>query len=70
MTRPIFRHWVGRCQYPDRKPFLLGTVQAHSELEALDELAKLWARISPHPLPSHIEAEPGLLAFHPEEEEA
>lgn len=62
MSRAVLRHWCGQCEYPGRAPFLLGTVQAESELGALRELEKLWAGLSPHPAPS-IAPIPGLLAF-------
>ena len=63
------RHWCGRCEYPGRKPFILGTVQAESELDALRQLQAAWAAHSPHPAPS-IAPIPGMLAFHPEKSDA
>jgi len=65
MSRPVLRNWCGLCQYPDRKSFLFGTVQAESELEALRELEARWAKISPYPAPS-IAPLPGVLAFRDE----
>lgn len=65
--KAAYRHWVGRCCYPGKKPFLFGTVQAETELEALRALDVLWAEISPHAMPPEVAMLPGLLAFHPEE---
>lgn len=66
-SRPVLRHWCARCAYPGLKPFLFGTVQAESELQALRALQALWAEICPHPAPPMAPL-PGTLAFIPEEE--
>lgn len=63
-----YRHWVGRLCYPDKEPFLFGTVQAETELEAIRELGSAWAEISPYPMPPVAAILPGILAFLPEEE--
>ncbi|WP_374139448.1 hypothetical protein [Sphingomonas sp.] len=57
-----FRHWCGKGCYPGLKPFLFGTVQAETELEAIRELDAAWAKINPHAPPSWTPL-PGLLAF-------
>jgi len=67
MNRRMFRHWIGRCQFPDCAGFSLGTVQAHTEIEALQKLERLWAEIIPYPFPSNVTVMPGLLAFYEEE---
>ena len=55
------RQWVGHCCYPDKSMFYLGNVEADGEMAAVNELKKLWERISPHPAPPTIVAIPGIL---------
>ncbi|MEY2882390.1 MAG: hypothetical protein RL490_114 [Pseudomonadota bacterium] len=66
MTRPILRHWCAECRYPGLEPFIFGTVQAESEMQAIRALADLWITIVPFPAPPMIPL-PGMLAFRPEE---
>jgi hypothetical protein len=61
--RPVLRFWVARCCYPDRKPFLFGTMQAESEMQALTKFKEAWAKVSPHPAPTNVALEPGMLVF-------
>jgi hypothetical protein len=62
------RAWCGQCQYPDKEPFVLGTVvlpKEQTEREAREALLTLWANLSPHPAPDLI-AVPGICFFYPE----
>jgi hypothetical protein len=68
-NRRIFRHWVGECQFPGKKRFYVGTVQAFEEREALTALEALWHKTFPYPFPPKCIAVPGLLAFVPEEQD-
>lgn len=65
MSRPVLRHWCGRCQFPGKREFLMGTVQAETELEALRLLEALWGEIALSSAPRIVPL-PGLLAFQPE----
>lgn len=66
MTRPTFRHWCGKAQFPGKDEFMLGTVQAETELEAERLLFELWAEILPYDPPKSFVCLPGTLAFRPE----
>jgi hypothetical protein len=62
------RAWCGRCAYPDRQPFVFGTVllDLHAgEREAISALQDAWAEISPHPAPN-IQPVPGVIFFREE----
>lgn len=68
--RPVLRWRAAECHYTGcEKGFYLGTVQAESEMEALQKLPEMWANISPHPFPDHVVAIPGMVIFHPEQKD-
>lgn len=65
------RLWIGRAQYPGRRPFIFGNVvlptdAKHHEIAAA--LADLWASLSPHPAPPFV-PEAGAVFYRPEESE-
>jgi len=65
----INRAWSARCQYPDRKPFYLGTVMMpirSTQAEVDAALHALWHGLSPYPAPELV-AVPGIVVFQPEE---
>lgn len=57
------RLWCARCQYAGRDAFLFGTVAATGSEHARQELARMWERMSPHPMPDIIAVLPGALVF-------
>lgn len=57
------RMWCALCRYPGMAEFMLGTVAATGEEHARRELARLWAEISPHPMPEILAVMPGQLVF-------
>lgn len=67
MTR-AYRHWCAALQFPGKAPFLFGTVQAETELEALRAAEVAWAAVFPIPMPAGAVMHPGTLAFHGDSE--
>ena len=69
MTVPALnRAWCGKCSYPGKAQFYLGTVVLTLDASAqqVDQaLAELWVSLSPHPQPRTI-AIRGTVFFAPE----
>jgi len=58
--------WVGKCEFPGKKPFLLGNVvlpYGSMDHEVQTALKALWDDIIPYPGPDYIRPIPGAIFF-------
>ncbi len=79
MADKAIRGWVAKCQWSDKKPFLIGTVFLENTAPLHDVEKELWAKfdtmfrgILPNetPNPKIIDMIPGAVFFVPEDEKA
>lgn len=61
------RRWCGEAQFPGKEKFLLGTVEAETELEAERRLFELWGTLIPYDPPRTFTIVPGMLIFQGED---